>query len=370
MRLLLNGLTTRVGGGSTVWRALCAGSSEIDALLLVQNSAAGEFVGQGLPNVKVQASNGRLPSLISEARIIEAATKSFRPDAVITQNRISVTQPGFEIPQLALHVNLIRFTGREGTSFLDNATDTVRDELAKWSLRSASANLFESQHLMDAAVQRYPSVKITRPSVAYVGVEGKWTRQTDELLQTAGPRSRLLLSVTSPNPHKDNSRLIQMMSELVDSDPQWRLSIVGGRDPSLWDALRAEIDKAGLGQHIDFLGFLPREELALKLDECFALVSPSLIESFAMVPLEAMARGLPAVVTDRPAMPESVADAAIVCPAGDSSALASAVLRLTVDATWNSYSRMGRERANQLSWGNFSASVIDAVRSIDNQPGA
>jgi glycosyltransferase involved in cell wall biosynthesis len=61
------------------------------------------------------------------------------------------------------------------------------------------------------------------------------------------------------------------------------------------------------------------------------LVLPSRREGMSMAVLEAMARGIPAVVSDAPGNPETVGDAGVVVAGGDSNALATALAGLAGD---------------------------------------
>ena len=62
-----------------------------------------------------------------------------------------------------------------------------------------------------------------------------------------------------------------------------------------------------------------------------ALVMPSRYEGFGLPPLEAAAHGTPAVVSDLPCFAETLGDAALRVPVGDTDALADALVRIAGD---------------------------------------
>lgn len=117
------------------------------------------------------------------------------------------------------------------------------------------------------------------------------------------------------------------------------------------DQVEADIRRRHLSDRVNMTGWLPREELTALLSGAVALVHPSLDEGFGMTPLEAMAAGIPAVVSDAGALPETVGDAALVVAAGDPEAWGRALERVVGDEPLRT--RLvdnGLARAAQFTW--------------------
>ncbi len=94
------------------------------------------------------------------------------------------------------------------------------------------------------------------------------------------------------------------------------------------------------------LGFRDDPERLLAAADVF--VMPSRHEGLSFAVLEAMAGGLPCVVSDGPGNPEAVGDAGVVVPSGDEAALRAALVRLAADpAERERLGRAARERASQ-----------------------
>jgi glycosyltransferase involved in cell wall biosynthesis len=111
--------------------------------------------------------------------------------------------------------------------------------------------------------------------------------------------------------------------------------------------------RAGLeGSGARLLGHVPDG----RLDEVYAgarvLVVASREEGFGFTPLEALARGVPVVAADLPALAETLGEGALSFRSGDVEALAEALLRLERDEELHArLAAAGREAVGRLSWG-------------------
>ena len=115
------------------------------------------------------------------------------------------------------------------------------------------------------------------------------------------------------------------------------------RDPALGETIRA----LHLSDRVRFTGPVPDEDLPALYSGAALAAFPSLHEGFGIVAVEAMACGVPLVVSDAGALREVVGDAALVIPSPrDVEALAEAMTRLWRDAELR---RELRRRGLQLS---------------------
>jgi glycosyltransferase involved in cell wall biosynthesis len=130
------------------------------------------------------------------------------------------------------------------------------------------------------------------------------------------------------------------------------LVVAGAGD--LLDGYRAQALAAGVGDRVHFLGRIPQAELPDVLRACdLILLTTEPPESFGIVLIEAMACGLPAVVTEYPGVRAVVDDGenGLVVPPGDAGAVA-AVLGSVVemgDDARRAMGAAGREKAER-SW--------------------
>ncbi len=123
----------------------------------------------------------------------------------------------------------------------------------------------------------------------------------------------------------------------------------GGDRPRLERAARAE----GLGDAVDFLGFVSEERKVELYRQAWAVVFPSPKEGWGITNVEAAACGTPAVASDSPGLRESVrsGETGLLVPHGDVDALGAALGTLAGDAALRArLGRGARAFAETLPW--------------------
>lgn len=115
---------------------------------------------------------------------------------------------------------------------------------------------------------------------------------------------------------------------------------------------------------VQFLGATPRENVAQHLKDADLFVLPSLNEGMSNALLEALAAGLPAVVTDVGGSEELVDDKnGVIVEKGDSQALRSAVLRYkNRPSLLQSHGKASRKRALTMSVAAMASAYADLYR--------
>jgi glycosyltransferase involved in cell wall biosynthesis len=126
--------------------------------------------------------------------------------------------------------------------------------------------------------------------------------------------------------------LVRAMPRVLEKFPQARFILVGD-DCAMKSWLLEKINRLGIGDSVEFIGRLPREELAGYYQRSTVCVVPSLWENHPYTILEAMACGTPVIASASGGIPELVKDAVngvLVAP-GSSRALADAIMSLFND---------------------------------------
>lgn len=142
------------------------------------------------------------------------------------------------------------------------------------------------------------------------------------------PRQPALIITTtsSDQPLKGFAVLLHALQQVLQSQPAARLRVIGRLKA---DGANARLLRSlGLQQQVEFASDLSEAELVDEYARATVAVCPSLYEGFGLPAAEAMACAVAVVSSDGGALAEVVADAGLVVPAGDSHALAAALLRV------------------------------------------
>lgn len=125
---------------------------------------------------------------------------------------------------------------------------------------------------------------------------------------------------------KNQALLLRAFSRVTESIPDARLCIVG--DGPRRDDLEARAETLGVREQVQFLGEIPREEVYRRLAESDLFVMPSLSEGFCVAAVEAMAVGLPVVVSDIDVFHEVVGEPGVFADPDDPADFADAIADL------------------------------------------
>jgi glycogen(starch) synthase len=118
------------------------------------------------------------------------------------------------------------------------------------------------------------------------------------LRKTPLTATKRILFVGRLDPFKGGLRTLKAFHRIKDQFPEYRLTIAG--DGVEADEIEDYIRENQLDSRVEFLRKqLSREEMRSLFHESSFLVFPSEFESFGLVAAEAMATGLPVVITDR-----------------------------------------------------------------------
>ena len=198
-----------------------------------------------------------------------------------------------------------------------------------------------------------------------------------DIVEAAGgdPSAPYVLFVSTLSPRKNLGSLKTAMNALARRGLPHHLVIVGAPPPDRRDwkelAAAAAADLPDAPGRVVFLGALSDVELAAVTAGAAVFCLPSMMEGFGLTALEAMACGVPVVVSDRGSLPEVVGEAGVVCEPTPE-ALEVALFDLVASPKrMDELSRAGLARALEFSWKATAAGWLKALgqAAVGREPG-
>lgn len=294
-------------GGNTYDRRVCRGLAD---------------VGWSVSQVPVA---GRWPRPDDAARAALAGVLAALPDGavVLADGLVACGVPDVVVP----HAQRLRLVVLVHMPLVDGgAADAAElDALERVTVRAASAVV---------ATSRWSARRL----ISHHGLPGDRVHVvppgTDPAPVVAGsPGGGRLLSVAAVTQGKGQDTLVRALASVADLP--WRCTLVGSldRDPRFVGEVRDLIDRLGLAGRVELAGPSVGGALADRYAAADLVVLASRTETFGMVVIEALARGVPVVASAAGALPDTVGRTAagvvpgLLVPADDPVALGSAVRR-------------------------------------------
>jgi len=149
-----------------------------------------------------------------------------------------------------------------------------------------------------------------------------------------------------------------------------RRLVIAGVSYAAGDAATAELvalAKASAGR-VHLAGFVPEDALASVYSSARAVICPSLVEGFGLIPVEASSFGVPVAASDIPPHRETMAAAALFFSPYDERAIAAAIDRLDEDdALCRTLASAGKQRAERYSWAATAAQTLEVYSKVMNR---
>ncbi len=355
--LLVTGVyPPQIGGPSQQARVLARdlAARGVEVQVVTQGPQPGREVREGVPVLNVSSRRERglwrkLRNYLGIYRELRDEIRRFRPDVVHMQ---TVAGPLALLTGLAVRrtgvASLLKYTAdpavEQAFRELPQGGAPVTRMTRGWMGRA----LFAAARLV--VFRLYHRVWATTPVLARhlrerLGVP--WSRvlllpnfiDLDAFVNVARPAPSTgidirLLTVGRLHPIKGIEVCVEALARLDDLPVKLRI-VGGGELPAEYEEfLRDRVRELGVEDRVEFVGALPPESLAREYALADAFVLGSFYEAFGLVVAEAMAAGVPVVVTSVGGLPHVVADgsAGMLVPPGDPDSMAAAVRRVVTDA--------------------------------------
>ena len=191
-------------------------------------------------------------------------------------------------------------------------------------------------------------------------------KSTDRLEKLGIPQ-RYVMAFGGGAPRKNAERVISAFGKVTDDIDEINLILVGAGAPDVRERYQSIARQAGIEKNVFVLGFVDDDDLATLYENALCLVYPSLYEGFGLPVLEAMAKNIPVVASNRSSIPEVTGNTAILTDPENEDMLADAIIHLLTDESLrNKLSALGYERAGRFSWRQTAEDTIAILEGSAN----
>lgn len=174
-----------------------------------------------------------------------------------------------------------------------------------------------------------------------------------------------VICVGSVIPLKNQVAAVQALARIADKVPH-HLALLGRADPIYARQVEQAAKEGGITDRVHMVGFVDADGLVRYLRHADAMIHVSRTEGFCLATGEAMACGLPLVLTDRGALHEQCGDAALyIANPDDYGGLAKVLLDVLTDASLReTMKQRGLLRAASLTWPEAAGRTIAVYQAL------
>ena len=357
MRIWINAVASTAGGGKTYLGQLLEDLRERPGLFNVWVPKQFEPGEPPPDHVRLQTSDlaerGYLGRLIWEQFVLPRAASRSNADALVCLGNVCPVWSS--VPTVLLSANAHYFCNRYGKDlrgrgeFRRLAEYRLKGAFVVRSARAADAVVTPTQSMADALCQAAGPIE---PVVSFFG---GLDDRVDPQPGAAAPGS--LLIVSHYNYFRNFETVFRAVARLRGKGRDVRLLLTtrlkrglkqGGYDSTAAVEL---IDELGIGDAVEMLGEVSRDELGRVLSRAQMVICPGYVESFSFTLVEAMSAGVPLLASDIPTHREVGGTAAKYFSTFDPEDLAVKCEQLMDSEPERSLmSSAGLERAKAFDW--------------------
>lgn len=177
-----------------------------------------------------------------------------------------------------------------------------------------------------------------------------------------------IINIGTLQPRKNLVRLIEAISRIDGLN----LVVVGksrgeGREGWKYEEILDSPAKLGIKERVIFTGFVSGEDLLYLLSGALAFIQPSLWEGFGIPVLEAMACGIPVLVSNVSSLPEVVGRSGLTFNPYSVDQIEQAIRSVAADKKLREkYSKLGLVQAKKFSWEKMAREILKEFEKVGN----
>lgn len=258
---------------------------------------------------------------------------------------------------------------------------TKRDllQLTRWtkySILNANAIITISNSSKLDIIKNY-KVSKEKITVAYPGVDTEIFHQNlsidkiNEVKDKFGVGKNYIIYTGTIQPRKNLKRLMEAFGRVINSsESDLKLVIIGkaggvGRKGWMYEDILKKPKELGIEKNVLFLGYVEKDDLIYLLNGALASISVSLYEGFGLTILEALACGVPAIVSNVSSLPEVVGKAGLLVNPKSVDQIEQAIRVMVTDKKLRAgLKKLSLEQAKKFSWKKMAKEVIKVLELL------
>ena len=243
----------------------------------------------------------------------------------------------------------------------------------EWSTRLAvksAAKVIAVSEATKKDLWRFYGIEGDRVVVTHLGINDDFKPMNYEEAQPVLDKyglvyQKYVLFLGTMQPRKNIIRLVEAFQKLKrENHIEEKLAIFGGKG-WLWEPILEKIETAGKDGSIKYFSYAAKEDLPSLYAGAKLLTLPALYEGFGLPPLEAMASGIPVVVSNISSLPEVVGDAGkMIDPTSVDSIAAGLLDVLTNPQLREQMIAKGLVQAKKFTWENTVKKTLKVFESL------
>ncbi len=247
-------------------------------------------------------------------------------------------------------------------------------QLEKWTAESVknAAHIITISEATKKDIIKYYGFDPKRITVCYPGkdetvyrpiVDREKIKQINEKYKIDSP---YIIFVSTLQPRKNLLRLIEAFHKIEGL----KLVVVGktsgsGRQGWMYEEILNKPRQLGIEEKIIFTGFVPDSELPYLINGALAYIQPSLYEGFGIPVVEAMACGVPVLISNNSSLPEAAGDAGLTFDPTSVTQIEQAIRTVATDRKLRDrLAKKSLQQARKFSWKKMAKQVVKVLESI------
>lgn len=239
----------------------------------------------------------------------------------------------------------------------------------KYSVEKAARMLTISEASKADIIEQY-NVDSNKVVVAYPGIRMKVKKQgsrVKSILKRYGIEEDYILYVGTLQPRKNLVRLIEAFKLAMEQRNNGTMNLViVGKKGWMYEEIFAKVKELNLEQKVIFTDFVPDEELQALYSRAKCLVLVSLYEGFGLPVVEAMAYGVPVVVSNTSSLPEIVGGVGIMVNPDQTEDIANGILEVLgmSESEYKEISDRCKRQARKFSWEKTARETLKVLEEV------